>query len=48
VLLGVPDAAAGWECFVTLRHQQRGSDQPSSSIQLNNVRNDEALTRASP
>jgi hypothetical protein len=45
---GVADAAAGWECFVNLRHHQRGSDQPSSSIQFNNMRDDEALTRASP
>ena len=25
---GVADDAAGWECFVNLRHHQRGSDQP--------------------
>jgi hypothetical protein len=33
---GVADAAACRECFVKLRHHQRGSDQPSSSIQFNN------------
>jgi hypothetical protein len=33
---GGADAAAGWECFVNLRHHQRGSNQPSSSVQFNN------------
>jgi hypothetical protein len=34
---GAAEDAAGWECFVDLRHHQRGSDQPSSSIQFNIV-----------
>jgi hypothetical protein len=37
---GVADDAARWECFVNLLHHQRGSDQPSSSIQFNIVFDD--------
>jgi len=33
---GAAEASAGWECFVNLRHHQRGSDQPGSTIQFNN------------
>jgi len=35
---GVVVLLPGWECFVNLRHHQRGSDQPGSSIQFNNLR----------
>jgi len=32
---GIEDDAAGWDYFVNLRHHQRGSDRPSSSVQFN-------------